>query len=886
MKFIDNIKLNEKREKIKSIYLLSFLLPLILLISMIISKHVFPFGEKCILRTDFYHQYLPFHAELQNKLKNFESLFYTYKVGLGTNFITLFAYYLASPINILLLLVPEKYIIEYITVALILKISLSSLTFTFYLINKYKTDSFAVLFFAIFYAFSGWTTSYYWDIMWIDNFVLFPLLMYGFEKMQNGKKPFLYIIFLALSMICNYYIGVLTSICLFLYFFFYNIIQENKLKKIFINFIKTGISTIIGMSIAGILLIPIIYAFKTTASSDSNFPKTATEYFSIIEVIARHFPFTKVENGIEYWPNIYCGVMVFALIPMYFLSKKFKIREKICNAIMILFFIATFSINFLDYIMHACKFPNSLPSRYSFIYTFLLLSICMKPFLKIKSIKVQDIIMAFTIPIVFVIIIESNVVNSKIGFQSAYATIIFLFIYFILFLCYKNKKYNKNLILYISIILISFEAFMNMYSTSWTTITKNDYTKNTDDIKKLTANIKSINSDFYRVERAEMKTKDDGAFMHFPSASIFSSSCYASGTNFYKKFGMEASTNAYSTTGSTPFMDALLSIKYKIYEKEEKNADKFNQRLIDKMNNTYLYQNIDTMPFSFVLSNDFLNEYDTSSGNPATVQNNFARTLKTDIILDKIEVNIDGKNVKAKIEESGDYYAFVRDKSIKEVTVIYSKTNETFKNLNRGYFIEVGYLNENDDIEFRNDTNDKELLIELFRFDYDALKKVISKVKSNFDYRMLAFDETYINYNIDSKIDGTCIITLPYDKGFTIKVDDKIVETKSTLDLFLSFDINKGSHNIKITYIPEGMKLGTISTIIGILLLIIIYLLDRKFNFIKENYKFNFKKKYDKNDKKILDNDRKIIDDKNTENDTDIIKIDNTEYKNNDNMER
>ena len=97
---------------------------------------------------------------------------------------------------------------------------------------------------------------------------------------------------------------------------------------------------------------------------------------------------------------------------------------------------------------------------------------------------------------------------------------------------------------------------------------KDDYMKNTQNIKTITAGIKGITNDFYRVERDDMKTKDDGAFMHFPSSSIFSSSAYAAGTAFYKKVGMEASTNAYSITGSTPFMDTLLSVKYKVFEPE------------------------------------------------------------------------------------------------------------------------------------------------------------------------------------------------------------------------------------------------------------------------------------------------------------------------------
>ena len=825
------IKHNKIKEKESAVLLLSFLLPLIMMIAILFSKKVFPFGNKCILRTDFYHQYLPFYLEFLFKLQNFKSLLYTYNVGLGTNFITLFAYYLSCPLNIFMFFVPENFVLEFMTLMIVLKISLCSLSMAYYLMTRYHTDSFVVLFFSIFYAMGGYVSAYYWNIMWLDNIVLFPILVLSFEDLQNGKRSYKYIFLLALSIICNYYIGTITCIFFIIYFIFYNILKEHSFKLILSNFIKTGIYTIIGVMISCILLIPIFYAFKTTASSDSSFPKRLTEYFTIIEVIARHLPFVKVENGIEYWPNLYSGVACFPLLILYFTSKKFKIREKICYAVFLIFFIASFSINVLDFVWHVFKYPNSLPARQSFIYTFILLSITIKPLLKLKSIKKENVAKCFAASICLIIIVQKLIENDRVKVASIYFGIIFIFIYLIIFLVYLNKKTNKNILLYIVISFVCFEAFINMYETSISTIKREDYYKNTINIKNAIKSLKTVTNDFYRVERATMKTKDDGAFMHFPSASIFSSSAYASGTDFYRQLGIEASTNAYSVTGSTPFTDSLLSVKYKVFEEEQKNVSNLNMREILNIDNVYVYQNIDTMPLSFMLDDDFLNDYDMSTGNPATNQNNFSRTLKLGTMLNKITTNINGIAASANIEEDGDYYAFVRDKGIKEVTVTFPTTAKKFSNLNRGFFIELGYLNKDTNIEFRNETNDDQLLIEVFKFDYDTLKKVKDNILSNADFKINNFSETYINYTIDAKIDGKCVVTLPYDSGFTVYVDGVEVEKEKTFDFFLSFNVNEGKHNIIIKYFPDGLKLGLILSIFGIM--IYIYLLYKKpdFNF-------------------------------------------------------
>ena len=688
MKKIRNlIEINNSKEKERAIFLLSFLLPLAMMIAILISKNVFPFGEKCILRTDFYHQYFPFYSMLQYKLQNFKSLFYTYDIGLGTNFITLFAYYLSCPFNILLMFVPDEYVLEFMTIMITLKIAASSFTMSYYLVNRYKSDSFVILFFSIFYGMSGYMCAYYWNIMWLDNILIFPLLMLGFENVCNGKKPYLYIISLSLSIICNYYIGTITCIFIFIYFFFYNILKNKKWKEILCSFVKVGIYSIIGVLISSILLLPIILAFNTTASSDSTFPTKIKEYFTIMEVLSRQLPFTKVENGIEYWPNLYSGIMCFPLIIMYFLSKKYKTKEKICYAVLFLFFIASFSINVLDYIWHIFKFPNSLPSRQSFIYTFLLLVVSIKPLLKIKSIKAKDITMSFSITFIVFILTQKMLETEKVGFIPIYLSFLFLLVYLILFLLYISKKANKNVLLYVIIIFVCFEAFMNMHQTSISTIKRDDYMKNTKTIKNMVLNLKNMTNDFYRVERVDLKTKDDGAFMHFPSSSIFSSSAYASGSDFYKQFGMEASTNAYSITGSTPFTDSLLSVKYKIFEKEVENIKEQNLREIMKEDNVSIYQNIDTLPLSFMLLDSFLKDYDKTPGNPATVQNNFSRTLKLGTVLDKKATEITGTTAKFTVDETGEYYAFVRDKGIKEVTVTFPTTSKKFSNLNRGFFI-------------------------------------------------------------------------------------------------------------------------------------------------------------------------------------------------------
>src|SRR5659263_66505 len=88
---------------------LSFLIPYLIMTSAFIVQGVHPFGSHMILTVDLYHQYAPFVAELRDKILHGKSLWYSWNIGLGTNFWAIFANYAASPLNFLILYFPVSY---------------------------------------------------------------------------------------------------------------------------------------------------------------------------------------------------------------------------------------------------------------------------------------------------------------------------------------------------------------------------------------------------------------------------------------------------------------------------------------------------------------------------------------------------------------------------------------------------------------------------------------------------------------------------------------------------------------------------------------------------------------------------------------------------------
>ena len=82
--------------------ILAFIIPFLLIGIGFWKGQMHPFGDNQFLVTDLWHQYYPFFQLLQEKLQHGGSLLYTWRSGMGTNFLAMMSYYAASPLNFVL----------------------------------------------------------------------------------------------------------------------------------------------------------------------------------------------------------------------------------------------------------------------------------------------------------------------------------------------------------------------------------------------------------------------------------------------------------------------------------------------------------------------------------------------------------------------------------------------------------------------------------------------------------------------------------------------------------------------------------------------------------------------------------------------------------------
>ncbi len=96
------------------------------------------------------------------------------------------------------------------------------------------------------------------------------------------------------------------------------------LRKIF----QFALCSLMAGGLASVLLLPTYFSLKLTSAAGDKFPTTVTHYFDLFDYIGQHLmlPAPTIRDGM---PNMYAGLLVVILLPIYFLSSKIALRDKI-----------------------------------------------------------------------------------------------------------------------------------------------------------------------------------------------------------------------------------------------------------------------------------------------------------------------------------------------------------------------------------------------------------------------------------------------------------------------------------------------------------------------------------------------------------------------------
>ncbi len=854
---------------------LAFLLPVLAMFGVMIVRGFIPFGQTSMLYSDMYHQYYPFFVDFRRALRSGDSMLYNWSVGMGMDYLGLISYYLASPLNLLSVLLPESWLLGYFSLLTPIKLGFAGLFFAIFLKKIFHKNDFSISLFGSFYALCAWAMGYQWNIMWLDTFALLPLVALGTVALLRDRKFMLYTLTLFLSVYANYYIGFFTCIFVALLFVCYEICRFRSIKSFLQDLGVIAAFSVIAIGMTAILELPAFAALQTTYSSVNKFPETfklniADEntwqgLLDGMRQVAGNMNGALEPTFKEGLPNLYCGVGTTVLAFLFLTCKQVKLRDKLCSVALLLFFNVSFLIRQLDYIWHGFHFTNMIPYRFSFLYSFVLLYMAYRAWTLRRSFRLWQVILAgaAALGIAFCTKEETE------GVYWAYNGVFLLLytaalVYPTLIKRVKKKdppekkeayltkvRSNRQLATFVLLGIMVIELVLNMvnFGVHFTGTSVTNYPRGTVYTQSILRYMQEREEGnlFYRTETTHSQTLNDGALNGYYGVSTFTSSANVSVTRFMKALGYGAKDtyNRYLFEESSPVSNLFLNLKYML-ERQDKVEENNYFTDLHQFDKVHLLENKAYLPLGFLAENQLLNvDFSTPGANPWEFQNELFRAatgVQEDVwyTFAGPNLSISAKDVTITSQNEDGYCAYTSKDSTGTVTYKYipdtdgflcigldlSKKNKFsfWKNgvelYNESYSIPqtaaVCQVEPGDVIEVRLTCKENEKgKITLYAgiLNEPVFWTGYDQLNAS-TLELTKFSNTRVEGTITCDRNGILYTSIPQDGNWSAKVDGKDVDTVLIGNAMVGLLLPEGEHTVTFTYRNSAFTVGCIISLI------------------------------------------------------------------------
>lgn len=780
-------------------------------------------GDRGVLIIDSLHQYLPFFTDFQQKLNSGESLLYSFGGGLGYNMWAAFAYYLASPFNLLMAAIPMAYVMDFMGALIVLKIGLCAASFAWYFSQRGGGRDYLPVPFACMYALSSFVIGYYFNIMWLDSIIVLPLMMKGIERICAGKSGKLFAGALFYGIYCNYYIGYM--LCLFACLYF--LVQWAAARRFsWKAFLTSGLRFawygILSGGMAAVVLLPAYLALKLTEASGGSFPSKIRFYTDGITQLTGHFALTEPINiyDDQSGVNIFCGTIVLILVILYILDKELSIRERAAKTALAGLLLLSMNFNMLNFIWHGFHTQNGLPNRFAFLYIGILLVMGFDAVRHVRKLEIWRIALAWIIPLGFAAFCLYRQTAEREWYVYA-ATIALLAVYGVLLFLLRARGGVRNVLtVFMTLEMIATGAYGVVCNG---TVGESTYVNEQKAYQAMAARQDDY-GEFYRSDIDSQRMRNENMFMGANGLVLFSSTMPEATVELCRSIGMEARTNKTGYLGVSKLFNDVFGIRY-VVSKSGKDT-LYQMEKADYYDPLTLYRNDGALSLGFLVSRDIKN-WGIEDKLPMRVQSDFA-TLATGVpfyyTLREAYSLEEGPTYIIRLHPGEQTYIEFTENvaSLKIKTPQYEKTinNYTKSIYNLGSVETEGEDSKANITVTYKEGQENPVPVRVYTCTDEEYQVIYERLAAN-QMENVKEQGNAVSGNIHADSAGTLLLTVPYDAGWKITVDGVRTEAYRVGGALTGIDLEPGDHAIAMKYTPPGLWSGTIVTLACVLLFLL-----------------------------------------------------------------
>ncbi len=847
-------------------YALPGAITLVVALLVLVIKGIWPFGPNRIDYFDNMQQVAPLYAHLWDWMHGDASLWFDWYTGLGTNVsMSISAFSMLSPFNIILYFVPRELILESISIFTVVKMVFMAVAMYAYMEYKYESLRYGLkVLMSIMYAFCGYVLIYGSCFTpWMDIVALFPLLMLSYERMLNKGKKLFYIVMVALVFIINYYVSAMAILYILVIsgaYIFLRCEKENRKRTVW----NLGLGTVTGIGLSAFVLVPVLVQLSGSQRGSSGSSSLVGQY---INWLTTSIAGEGTMSAFQRWVMLYGMALAIAIVLIGL--AKYSSDKKVLkyNIVVIVASLTPMFIEAVNIIWHFGSY-NGYTLRNGFLIAFTLISVAgyygqlmfaEKKF-NVKEMLIQAVvalvyIVAFiVIHNIFPVLWESSV-TSLILVEVVVMTVVYIW-----YLTKTKDKLNYKRVL----VLAAAELFVGAFAligppkcyTYWP-FQYGDYVQYANEIKaeldinesatdRITNPDISLNANYPLIIRK-------GALSSFTAA--LESDTQASAKRLgYSKYFLWA-----LDSGGTVFTESLLHVTQAV------NTNPLDEDLyteVDSYEGFKLYDSKYILPFATTVNSKLAQ---AEFGDDWVKNHNIlygALTGSDDVLVtvpEYIEEDIKATDMgykafySIKVEGKQAVYVSVVDTLNEDrdmnVSRLYRKIN-IFVN---GKPVDVPEIGDVDNPDYTNDYNNHLIYLGCFQdevvnvsFNYDLSqfedenlrKEILESAKvtiANLDmnkmdalvkkYKSAYCDTSYTNDSLTVKVKGSgnnnmALIPVIYSDNWTVTVNGKEVQGKAIAGLFTGVELENGQNTIVMEFAPKGRNVGFIITLAIALMLI------------------------------------------------------------------
>ncbi|MCM1507377.1 MAG: YfhO family protein [Ruminococcus flavefaciens] len=667
-------------------YVAAFLIPALLTLIAYAFFGIYPFNERSVLALDLNGQYIYYFEAIRDAFWGDGSVFYNWSRNLSGEFMGITGYYLASPFTLIVILMPRSMILEAMMIMQLCKVGAAGLTFCIYAQKSKNVKPLQSILFSTMYAMMSYVAIQLIDPMWIDGPVFLPLIILGVEYLIDDGRKINYIIPLAIMFVAEFYIGYMIAIFVAIYFFYYLFFgTKRKFKnagEYFKTFCRMALSTIVVLMCSIFMILPVYNGLSNGKFDFSEPDFSYKNMFELLELLPTLLPnqyySVNVDEGSRMYgrPEIYCGVLTLTLLPLFFMNKKVKTNRKIGYGLVTVIMVMSMYIKPINMLWHGGQDPNWLPYRYSFLLSFVFVSMAAEIFSNLDGYKLSVGSVAGTFTGIAVLVAFFNERMPKYNYnQDKYqyvatvpykttetyhtdtheelwlGTLVFgvllagIYLIFLYFYSHAKNKKSRNIMTIAVACLVFFEAGYNAYDTfkkinkevAYSDKSTYDEIMSAPDVVEA---LEEYDDGFYRSEKTFQRCVNDNLAYGLKGISHSSSVMNAKAIKFIEALGYFTQSYETQYKGNNIVADSLLGIKYVI---DNPNKNSGNRSLLDpyyekvsetsytdddgKVTNLDIYENKDALSIAYAASEDILKLGHLGNDNQFNSMNIFLSTL-------------------------------------------------------------------------------------------------------------------------------------------------------------------------------------------------------------------------------------------------------------------